>query len=97
MKHIGVVRKIDELGRIVVPKEVRNTLDISSGDAVAIGVEGSRIVLEKFDRQVTKDELFDRWKVEVGEAKARMLYEGASLKVVMSISDDEAQQRVDRM
>ena len=44
----GIVRRIDDLGRIVLPKELRRTLDISEGDPLEIGVEGRRIVLEKY-------------------------------------------------
>mgnify|MGYP001132964172 CR=1 FL=1 len=49
MKATGVVRKIDELGRIVIPIELRNKLGISEKDPMEIFVEGSNIVLKKFD------------------------------------------------
>ena len=42
----GIVRRIDDLGRIVLPKELRRTLGISEGDPLEIGIEGRRIVLE---------------------------------------------------
>ncbi len=48
MKANGIVRKIDELGRIVIPMEIRNTLDLRSRDAVQISLEDERIVLTKF-------------------------------------------------
>ena len=47
MKSIGIVRKVDELGRIVLPIELRRTLDISEKDALEIYVEGDRIILHK--------------------------------------------------
>ena len=49
MKSTGVVRKIDELGRIVLPIEIRNNLDIKSRDAVEIFVDGDNIVLKKYE------------------------------------------------
>lgn len=49
MKSTGVVRKVDELGRIVVPIEIRNKLNISEKDPVEIFVEGKNIVLKKFE------------------------------------------------
>lgn len=49
MKATGVVRKIDELGRIVIPIELRNKLGISEKDPMEIFVEGSNIVLKKFE------------------------------------------------
>lgn len=48
MKATGIVRKVDELGRIVLPIELRRTLDIAERDALEIFVEGSSIVLKKF-------------------------------------------------
>lgn len=49
MKSTGVVRKIDELGRIVIPKEVRNKLEIDIKDSVEIYVEGNCILLKKYE------------------------------------------------
>jgi transcriptional pleiotropic regulator of transition state genes len=47
MKDTGVVRCIDELGRLVVPKEIRDNLGIRPRDAVEIYVEDGRIILTK--------------------------------------------------
>ena len=47
MKSRGVIRKIDELGRIVLPKELRQTLQIKEQDPVEIFSEGNRIILIK--------------------------------------------------
>lgn len=49
MKDTGIVRKIDELGRIVIPMEMRRTLDIKERDPIEIYVEGERIVLSKYN------------------------------------------------
>ena len=48
MKSTGIVRKVDELGRIVLPIEMRRTLDISEKDSLEIYVEGSSIILKKY-------------------------------------------------
>jgi transcriptional pleiotropic regulator of transition state genes len=48
VKSIGIVRKVDELGRIVLPIELRRTLDIAEKDPLEIYVEGDSIVLRKF-------------------------------------------------
>ena len=48
MKKIGIVRNIDELGRIVIPKEMRTQMDIACGDPVEISTEGNKIILSKF-------------------------------------------------
>ncbi|MBQ7907546.1 MAG: AbrB/MazE/SpoVT family DNA-binding domain-containing protein [Clostridia bacterium] len=48
MKSTGIVRKLDELGRLVLPKELRTTLDIKEKDPVEIFVEGDTIILKKY-------------------------------------------------
>ena len=48
VKSIGIVRRVDELGRIVLPIELRRTLDIGEKDPLEIYVEGSTIVLKKY-------------------------------------------------
>jgi len=52
MKSTGIVRRIDDLGRIVIPKEVRRTLDIAVGDPIEIYLEGDRIILRKYENDV---------------------------------------------
>ena len=47
MKSLGIVRKIDELGRIVLPVELRRTLDIEIKDSLEIYIDGDRIILRK--------------------------------------------------
>ena len=47
MKATGIVRKVDELGRIVLPIELRNTLDIAPKDPIEIYVDGNLIILRK--------------------------------------------------
>ena len=48
MKSTGIVRKVDELGRIVLPIEMRRTLDIAEKDALEIYVDGEGIILKKY-------------------------------------------------
>jgi transcriptional pleiotropic regulator of transition state genes len=47
MKSTGVVRKIDELGRIVLPSELRKVFGIKEGNELEISVEGEQIILQK--------------------------------------------------
>lgn len=46
----GISRKIDELGRIVVPKEIRNNLNINVNDELEIYVNDNKIILEKYSK-----------------------------------------------
>ena len=49
MKSTGIVRKVDELGRVVIPIELRRTLGIDEKDALEIYVDNERIVLKKYE------------------------------------------------
>ncbi len=49
MKSTGIVRKVDELGRVVIPIELRRTLDIAEKDSLEIYVDGENIILRKYE------------------------------------------------
>ena len=49
MKSTGIVRKVDNLGRIVLPAEIRQSLDIQDGkDSIEIFIDKDRIILQKY-------------------------------------------------
>lgn len=48
MKSTGIVRNIDELGRVVVPKEIRQRMGIANNDPVEIYIDGDKIILTKY-------------------------------------------------
>jgi AbrB family transcriptional regulator, transcriptional pleiotropic regulator of transition state genes len=48
MKSTGIVRKVDELGRVVIPIELRRTLDINIKDPLEIYVDNDKVVLKKY-------------------------------------------------
>lgn len=49
MKSTGIVRRVDELGRVVIPIELRRTLQINEKDPLEIYVDGEKIVLKKYE------------------------------------------------
>ena len=49
LKSTGIIRKVDELGRIVIPMELRNKLEIAEKDPLEIFVDGSSIILKKYN------------------------------------------------
>lgn len=49
LKSTGIVRKVDELGRVVIPIELRRTLGINEKDALEIYVDGEKIILKKYE------------------------------------------------
>lgn len=52
MKSTGVVRRVDDLGRIVIPKEIRRTLRIRDGEELEIFVDNEEIILKKFSKVI---------------------------------------------
>ena len=48
MKSIGIVRRVDELGRVVLPMELRKILDIKTRDSLEIFTDGDKIILKKY-------------------------------------------------
>ena len=51
MKATGIVRRIDDLGRVVIPKEIRRTLRIREGDPLEIFTDGDSIIMRKYHAQ----------------------------------------------
>jgi transcriptional pleiotropic regulator of transition state genes len=49
MKSTGIIRRVDELGRVVIPIELRNQFNIMEKDPIEIYVDGSAIILKKFE------------------------------------------------
>lgn len=48
MKSTGIVRKVDELGRVVIPMEIRRNLGINEKDPMEIFIDGDQIILKKY-------------------------------------------------
>lgn len=51
MKSTGIVRKLDPLGRVVIPKELRNVLDLKERDPIEIFIEEDLIIFKKYQSQ----------------------------------------------
>jgi len=63
MKATGVVRRVDELGRVVLPCELRRVMSINDRDSLEVFVDGDKIVLKKYEPACTftglADDLFE--------------------------------------
>lgn len=55
MKSTGIIRRVDELGRIVIPIELRNNLKIQEDSALEIFTEGKSIILKKYESKICKN------------------------------------------
>ena len=52
MKATGIVRKVDELGRVVLPKEIRRTMSIKKGDYIEIYIDKNQLILKKYSPEI---------------------------------------------
>ena len=48
MKSTGIIRRLDDIGRIAIPKEVRRVLRLPEGTPMEIAVDGNKIILQKY-------------------------------------------------
>lgn len=69
MKNTGIIRKLDQLGRIVLPMELRKTLDIVEKDPLEIYTDGEQIILKKYEPAC----------IFCGEAKDVINYKGKNI------------------
>ena len=62
----GIIRRIDDLGRVVIPKEIRSNLGIKEGDELEIWVDGDRVCYRKHEIRLTPAQKYvlDAWNVE---------------------------------
>lgn len=69
MKATGIVRRIDDLGRVVVPKELRDTLKISEGDTIEIfTAEDGEIVLKKYSPMAELTDIMESYAATLSKA-----------------------------
>lgn len=69
LKSTGIVRKVDELGRVVIPIELRRTLQIEEKDSLEIYVDGEHIILKKYEPAC----------IFCGNAKDIIVYKGKNI------------------
>ena len=81
MKSTGIVRKIDQLGRIVIPKELRNVLDVEEGTPLEIFMDDDKIILRKYVAQnqcvITGKVSDDNTEIKLGNKTVPISKEGA--------------------
>ena len=69
MKSTGIVRKMDDLGRVIIPIELRRTLEIAEKDPLEIYVDGNMIILKKYEPAC----------IFCGDAKDVVTYKGRNI------------------
>ena len=85
MKSTGIVRKVDELGRVVLPIELRRNLNINEKDALEIFVDDEKVILKKYEPADiftgSMDDLIDYMGKKVSKASILEMAKIAGLKV----------------
>lgn len=86
MKSTGIVRKVDELGRVVLPIELRRNLNIQEKDSLEIFVDDERIILKKYEPadifNGSMDDLIDYKGKKIAKSTIYELAQIAGIKVV---------------
>lgn len=85
MKSTGIVRKVDELGRVVIPIELRNNLGIKEKDPIEIYVDGSSIVLKKYQPNC----IFCGGTKKLVEYKGKLVCANCSQKIREALNSNE--------
>ncbi|MDA2423655.1 AbrB/MazE/SpoVT family DNA-binding domain-containing protein [Bacillus cereus] len=78
MKNTGVARKVDELGRIVIPVELRRTLGIAEGTSLGFHIEGENIVLRKHKKSCFVTGEVSESNIELLDGRMFLSKEGAT-------------------
>jgi stage V sporulation protein T len=60
MNNTGIIRRVDDLGRVVIPKEIRRTLGIREGDALEVYVDNGMVFYKKYNSEGELDGLLDK-------------------------------------
>ncbi|GKV66725.1 MULTISPECIES: AbrB/MazE/SpoVT family DNA-binding domain-containing protein [unclassified Sporosarcina] len=60
MKALGIIRKIDNLGRIVIPKEVRRTQEWEEGQAMEFFMDGHKLIIQSYEGERKKDDAISK-------------------------------------
>ena len=74
MDNINFVKNIDNLGRIVIPMDIRRKLDISTGDAISISVSDKNILLSKYSSLESNSKIINIIKSFIEEFDIKVIY-----------------------
>lgn len=89
MKSTGIVRKMDGLGRIVVPKELRRILNIAEGDPVEIFMDEDQIILKKYQANMECAVTGEISNSNISVLEGKLILSQQGLKVLLSQLQNE--------
>ena len=85
MKSIGIIRRIDDLGRVVIPKEIRRTLQIHEGDPLELFMQGRAVCFMKYDKTISIKEALSDVKELLKEEGVKERFSPEETKVIESV------------
>ena len=85
MKSTGIVRRIDDLGRVVIPKEIRRTLHMHEGDPLELFVQGRTVCFKKYDNTLSIQESVNDVKDLLKEEGVSERFSPEETKVIESV------------
>lgn len=89
MKDTGIIRKIDDLGRIVIPKEIRKTFNLDSGDDIEIYLEQDKIILKKYQMMLGFKDNAQKYIIIFSKLVDLKIFITDKEKIVASLKDEE--------
>lgn len=95
MKSTGVVRKIDELGRLVVPKEIRKTLNIRSGEDIEFFIDNDKIILKKYQKMLSAKENAQKYIDAIKKITSSKIYITDKETIIASSIAEDINQKID--
>ena len=87
MKSTGIVRRVDELGRVVIPIEIRNKFGIAEKDPIEIYVDGSSIVLKKYEESC----IFCGNTKDLSEFKGKLICNKCAENIAGTVSTEKSE------
>ena len=85
MQSTGIVRRVDDLGRVVIPKEIRRTLQIHEGDPLELYIQGRMICFKKYDKTMNIRESISDVKDLLKEESVSERFSPEETKVIESV------------
>ena len=97
MKATGMVRRIDDLGRVVVPKEIRRTLHLRDGDPLEIYTEHDSVIFKRYDPSSEWERTLDDFKKDVYNYFDTCTSEDYKLKKEIGVAIDKIQENFKKL
>ena len=95
MKSTGVIRKIDDLGRLVIPKEIRKNLNIHSGEDIEFFIEEDKVILKKYQKMLTAKENTQKYIDIITKITTSRIFITDKEMIISSSSEEDINQKID--